>query len=376
MLARVFNTPTPWRSPPPAGSQAGGDSAANNLPNSIYDQEYQDFIYGFVNDIPLIFFTTSNKTTTTISPPQPHTLINDSDDLDSDKSDSDSTTQQLTISQVLRASVGVIGESPLGITEKIVLSGTTICAMKRFRRVTVRKNEFGRRIWSIARIGKQCQYLVPLTAYLYTKRIKFLLSHYYPMGSLADLLSGAREQGQTALEWKHRLKIIQCIAKAIAFIHSQNAAEQDKQRFLQLNVHGNIKSSNVMINIDFSACLSDYGFIHLAAAEAEAEAAAAAAVVHDTGQPQPQPRPQLYDKTVSQESDVYNFGVVILDILGWPSGNKAGGLLFEFCVEGKEEWQASKVFEISSNCTHRLSHARPRIHQIVSTLQHLGGSSY
>ncbi|KAI3468623.1 hypothetical protein Pfo_025286 [Paulownia fortunei] len=265
----------------------------------------------------------------------------------------------MTLRQVLTASVGVIGESPLGMTEKVVLLGGKICAVKRFRRVGVRKSEFGRRIERLAQVGNQCEYLVPVTAYLYAKRIKFVVSDYYPMGSLADLLSGAREQGHTALEWKHRFKIVQRIAKAIAFIHSQ---DPPREKHLQLNVHGNIKSSNVMINIDFTARLSDYGFVQLADQMA----------VDDTGQAEPPvpPPERVYTEILSQESDIYNFGVVLLDILGWPkvpSGVKRGDL-FEFCVE-REQKQALKVLDIALSCTNSVPDRRPTIDQILSCLR-------
>lgn len=96
----------------------------------------------------------------------------------------------LTLREVLRSSVGVIGESRLGITEKVVLSDGRVCALKRFRKLSVRRSEFGKRIQRLAMVSHKCKYLVPVTAYLYAKRIKFILCDYYPMGSLADLLSG------------------------------------------------------------------------------------------------------------------------------------------------------------------------------------------
>lgn len=121
--------------------------------------EYEDFLFGFMDDIPLISLE-------------------------------DSKGVEMKLRQILRGSVGVMGESPLGMTEKVVFLGGKISAVKRFRRVVIRRNEFGRRIQRVSEIGNQCDCLVPLSAYLYAKRIKFVVSHYYPMGSLADLLSG------------------------------------------------------------------------------------------------------------------------------------------------------------------------------------------
>ncbi|KAL3844489.1 hypothetical protein ACJIZ3_001892 [Penstemon smallii] len=324
MLSRAFTKQR--RSSPQAGESR----------SSVSIYEYEEFIFGSIDDIPLISFD---------------------EYIDKNNRSNNSESTQMTLRQVLRASVGVIGESSLGMTEKVVLLGGKICAVKRFTKVLVKKREFGWRIERVAHVSSKCEYLVPVTAYLYAKRIKFLVCDYYPMGSLADLLFGAREKGQTALEWKHILKIVQSTAKAIAFIHSQHPP---KEKNLQLNVHGNIKSSNVMINIDFTARLSDYGFVQLAEQ---------VAVVDDTGQAEPpaqppQPTERVYSKTLSQKSDIYNFGVVLLEILE-SLGVKKNQDIVEFSSEGRQQRQVSKVLEIALSCTDVLPEARPDIEHIL-----------
>lgn len=95
-----------------------------------------------------------------------------------------------TLKDVIRASVGVMGESALGMTEKVVFFDGKCCVLKRFRKVCVRKKTFGRHVARLALISKQCDYLVPMNAYIYSKRYKFVICDYYPMGSLDDLLLG------------------------------------------------------------------------------------------------------------------------------------------------------------------------------------------
>lgn len=77
-----------------------------------------------------------------------------------------------------------------GLTEKVVLSDGRVCALKRFQNVRMMEREFGKRVERLAQVCNNSSYLVPITAYLYSKRIKLVLCDYYPMGSLADLLSG------------------------------------------------------------------------------------------------------------------------------------------------------------------------------------------
>ncbi|KAF9597853.1 hypothetical protein IFM89_021938 [Coptis chinensis] len=96
-------------------------------------------------------------------------------------------------------SVQIMGESGVGISEKVVLLDGTVYAEKRFSKGTVRRKEFGRRVERIVQVSKGSEYLLQVRAYLFAKRIKVILSDYYPMGSLADLLNDLLEQ--LAVTW-------------------------------------------------------------------------------------------------------------------------------------------------------------------------------
>ncbi|CAN1254331.1 Probable inactive receptor kinase At3g08680 [Linum perenne] len=289
----------------------------------------------------------------------------------------------LSLREVLRASVCVMGESRLGLTEKSVLLDGKVYAVKRFRKVSIGRTEFGRRIQRLAEVSHKCEYLVPVTAYLYAKRIKFLLCHYYPMGSLSDLLAGGRERGNTALNWNQRLTIALSVCRAIAFIHTRCPSQETS---LQMNVHGNIKASNVMINIDFTACLSDHGFTQLADHDQLDE-------IGCQGKYTPQRSLPVFEPKMCQKSDIYNLGMMLLDMLGgseaarkrdWIAKRKeemmreegGGGIsrleideVFEFKVEGKEMKQALQVLDTALACTNRLAEGRPSIQQVLNFLE-------
>ncbi|XVF53053.1 hypothetical protein PTKIN_Ptkin05aG0068700 [Pterospermum kingtungense] len=277
-----------------------------------------------------------------------------------------------TLKEVLRTSVGVMGENNRGLTQKVVLSNGRLCAVKRFRMVIVGRSEFGRRVERLAKVSKRCQYLVPITAYLYTKRIKLVICDYYPMGSLADLLASGRH-GQTALNWNERLIIMVNIARAIAFIHGQSPTSK---KSMKMNVHGNIKSSNVMINIDLTARLSDYGFVQLAALVEDPE--------------KDRPRTSSYCEDLSQKNDIFSFGLVLLDMLAEvkepsyiqcivdtkDSIRQGKSVFFEFDVQGKERKQALKVLDMALDCTNSLPEARPSIQQILLDLSDVLNTTY
>lgn len=129
----------------------------------------------------------------------------------------------------------------------------------------------------------------------------------------------------------------------------------------------------MLVNIDFSACLSDYGFTQLAEQ-----------VEIPEGQVMKSPR-WLVEKTnysneLSQRADIYNFGVILLDILAGPKGlsllrmgvnekkeaMRCGVLdLVEFGVkDGKEQRQVSKLFGIALTCTNANPEVRKTIDEI------------
>ena len=128
-----------------------------------------------------------------------------------------------------------------------------------------------------------------------------------------------------------------------------------------MNIHGSIKTSNVLVNIDFSSCLSDYGFTQLAE---QVE-------IPETVQVMKSPRWLIektnYSNELSQKGDIYNFGVIILDILAGEKGlsllkkgvderkeamKNCGLDLVEFSMkDGKEQSQVAKLFGIALTCT-------------------------
>ncbi|XP_071727585.1 probable inactive receptor kinase At5g58300 [Rutidosis leptorrhynchoides] len=270
------------------------------------------------------------------------------------------------LKDVMCASVGVVGESMLGVSEKVVFSDSSCYVLKRFRIVGLRRAGFGRRVARLAAIGQRCAYIVPIKAYLYSKRFKFVVCDYYPMGSLHDLLLGAREHGHTPLTWKKTLKIIIHIARAIHFIHSLSPS---RERNMIFNVHGNLKASNIMIDVDFNAYVSNYGFNQLATE------------VFDADQPK-LTSPQTPCKPSSQKKDIYNFGLIVLDILGGAKALESiewefecrkeikveKNEFFEFPLKGKDRWEVLKVWDMALECTNRSREARPSIENILSQL--------
>ncbi|MQM05423.1 hypothetical protein Taro_038235 [Colocasia esculenta] len=139
--------------------------------------------------------------------------------------------------------------------------------------------------------------LVRLRAYYYAKQEKLLVYDYLPNGTLFSLLHGSRGRPRrTPLDWTTRVSLVMGAARGLARIHEQYSAARIP--------HGNIKSSNILLDKNGGACISDFGLALLL------NSAHATARLGGYRAPE-----QAETKTLSQEADVYGFGVLLLEVL-------------------------------------------------------------
>lgn len=110
------------------------------------------------------------------------------------------------------------------------------------------------------------------------------------------ILLGNRGPGRIPLDWTTRISLVLGAAKGLARIHGEYSAAKIP--------HGNVKSSNVLLDKNGVACIADFGLslllnpVH--------------AVVRLGGYRAPE---QAEEKKLSQEADVYSFGVLLLEVL-------------------------------------------------------------
>ncbi|KAL0390341.1 UNVERIFIED_CONTAM: putative inactive receptor kinase [Sesamum calycinum] len=198
------------------------------------------------------------------------------------------------LEDLLRASAEVLGKGSFGTAYKAVLEESTTVVVKRLKEVIVGKRDFEQQMEIIGRVG-QHQNIVPLRAYYYSKDEKLLVYDYYPNGSLASLLHGNKTTGRAPLDWDSRVKMSLGAARGIAHLHSIGGAKF---------THGNIKSSNVLLNQDLDGCVSDFGLAPLMnhPSTSSRHAGYRAPEVMET-------------RKHTHKSDVYSFGVILLEML-------------------------------------------------------------
>ncbi|PUZ52741.1 hypothetical protein GQ55_6G294200 [Panicum hallii var. hallii] len=144
--------------------------------------------------------------------------------------------------------------------------------------------------------------LVPLRAFYHGRRgEKLLVYDYFPRTrTLHGLLHEQHDGGEARpqLTWPRRHKIALGAARALAYLHAG-----------QGEAHGNVRSSNVLVDDLFVARLAEHAVDRLLVpAAAEAVLAAAKADGYKA--------PELHSiKRCSARTDVYAFGILLLELL-------------------------------------------------------------
>ncbi|KFK42475.1 hypothetical protein AALP_AA2G261800 [Arabis alpina] len=99
--------------------------------------------------------------------------------------------------------------------------------------------------------GLKSSFLVTLLGYCVEKNQRFLIYEYMPNKSLQELLFNEDVVGDdSCLNWEMRFGIVLDVAKAIEFMHFGCDPPV---------IHGDIKPSNVLLDSEFRAKISDFG---------------------------------------------------------------------------------------------------------------------
>ncbi|KAK7392546.1 hypothetical protein VNO78_20989 [Psophocarpus tetragonolobus] len=202
---------------------------------------------------------------------------------------------EFELEDLLRASAEMLGKGSLGTVYRAVLDDGCTVAVKRLKDANpCAQNEFEQYMDVIGKLKHPN--IVRLKAYYYAKEEKLLVYDYLSNGSLHALLHGNRGPGRIPLDWTTRISLMLGAARGLAKIHAEYSAAKVP--------HGNVKSSNVLLDKNGVACISDFGLslllnpVH--------------AIARLGGYRAPE---QEQNKRLSQQADVYSFGVLLLEVL-------------------------------------------------------------
>ncbi|KAF5802606.1 putative protein kinase RLK-Pelle-LRR-XIIIb family [Helianthus annuus] len=250
------------------------------------------------------------------------------------------------------------------------------CVLKNCRPVAIKKlythypqylKEFETELETVGSIKHRN--LVSLQGYSLSPSGNLLFYDYMENGSLWDLLHGPLKKKK--LDWDTRIQIALGAAQGLAYLHHDCSPRI---------IHRDVKSSNILLDKDFEAHLTDFG---IAKSLCTSKTFTSTYIMGTIGYIDPE-----YARTsrLTEKSDVYSYGIVLLELL---TGRKAVDnesnlhhLILsktasnsvmetvdpEISATCKDLAEVKKVFQLALLCTKRQPSERPTMHEVVRVL--------
>ncbi|KAL7087491.1 hypothetical protein ACP275_13G071000 [Erythranthe tilingii] len=253
-----------------------------------------------------------------------------------------------------------------------VLSDGTIIAVKQLSVKSKQGNrEFVNEIGMISAL--QHPHLVKLHGCCIEGNQLLLVYEYLENNSLDRALFGPEEH-QIHLDWPTRHKICIGIARGLAYLHEESRLKI---------VHRDIKATNVLLDKDLMAKISDFGLAKLDE-EDNTHISTRVAGTYGYMAPEYAMRGHLTDK-----ADIYSFGVVLLelisgrsnsssrdpsfDLLEWANSLNETGKLMDLVdprLESKfKKKEVLSAINVALHCTNIVATERPSMSAVVSILE-------
>ncbi|CAL5044322.1 unnamed protein product [Urochloa decumbens] len=204
----------------------------------------------------------------------------------------------------------ILGRGGHGTVYKGTLKGGSLIAVKRCTSMTSeqQKEEFGKEMLILSQINHKN--IVKLLGCCLEVEVPMLVYEFIPNGTLFQFIHG--HNGCHSIPFSTRLRIALESAIALAYLHSWASPPI---------LHGDVKSSNILLDENYAAKVSDFGASILAPTD---ESQFVTLVQGTCGYLDPE---YMQTCQLTDKSDVYSFGVVLLELL---TGKKA------FNLEGPE----------------------------------------
>ncbi|KAF8677292.1 hypothetical protein HU200_046777 [Digitaria exilis] len=216
--------------------------------------------------------------------------------------------------------------------------------------------------------------IVRMLGYMHNDMDAMMLYEFMPNGSLWEALHGSPER-RTLVDWVSRYDVAAGVAQGLAYLHHDCRPPV---------IHRDIKSNNILLDANMEARIADFG---LARALARSDQSVSV-VAGSYGYIAPE---YGYTLKVDQKSDIYSYGVVLMelitgrraveaefgegkDIVGWVrdkirsntveehlDANVGGG-----CAHVREEMLL--VLRIAVLCTARAPRDRPSMRDVITML--------
>ncbi|MQL89823.1 hypothetical protein Taro_022406, partial [Colocasia esculenta] len=193
----------------------------------------------------------------------------------------------------------VIGDGGFGTLYKAEFSNGLVVAVKKINNVSEQgKDDFCREMELLGRLHHR--HLVALKGFCIEKHERFLMYEYMEKGSLHDHLHSS---GRTPLSWQRRIQIAIDVANALEYLHVYCDPPL---------CHGDINSSNILLDENFTAKVADFGLTHISRRGLIGFRAENADIRGSPGYMDPE---YVVTQELTEKSDVYSYGVLLLELV-------------------------------------------------------------
>lgn len=272
----------------------------------------------------------------------------------------------------------IIGMGSTGTVYKAEMPGGEIIAVKKLwgkHKETIRKRRGV--LAEVDVLGNvRHRNIVRLLGCCSNNECAMLLYEYMPNGSLDDLLHGKNKDQNLVADWLTRYKIALGVAQGISYLH------HDCDPVI---VHRDLKPSNILLDSEMEARVADFGVAKLIQSDESMSV-----IAGSYGYIAPE---YAYTLQVDEKSDIYSYGVVLMEILTGKRSVDAefgdGNSIVDWvrskikskngfldildknagasCASVREEMML--VLRIALICTSRNPADRPTMRDVVSMLQ-------
>ncbi|KAL5198178.1 hypothetical protein ABZP36_001690 [Zizania latifolia] len=198
-----------------------------------------------------------------------------------------------------------LGEGGFGAVYKGLLPSGQEIAVKRLSRSSGQGiEELKNELVLVAKL--QHKNLVRLVGVCLQEHEKLLVYEYMPNRSIDTILFDSEKSKE--LDWGKRIKIINGIARGLLYLH------EDSQLRI---IHRDLKTSNVLLDSDYTPKISDFGMARLFGGDQTREVTSR--VVGTYGYMAPE---YAIRGHYSMKSDIFSFGILMLEIV---TGRRSSG---------------------------------------------------
>ncbi|KAL2969204.1 hypothetical protein AAZX31_15G067300 [Glycine max] len=269
-----------------------------------------------------------------------------------------------------------IGEGTLGPVYRAELPGGKLLAVRKLDATASMGQSHEQFLQLVSSISKiQHANIARLVGYCAEHSQRLLVYEYCSNGTLHDTLHGY-DNHCIKLPWNARIQVALGAARALEYLH---------ENFQPPIVHRNFRSANVLLNDNLEVCISDCGLGPLLSSGSTGQLSGRLLTAYGYS------APEFESGSYTQQSDVFSFGVVMLELLtgrksyekSLPRGEQvlvrwavpqlhdidALSKMVDPCLKGTYPMKSlSRFADIVSSCIQREPEFRPAMSEIVQDL--------